>query len=284
MTSAVSNRAPVTLVLCSKDGASRLQPTLRHIAALSDRSDLQIILVDNGSTDQTQAMMRAFQADVAQTVVVECRRRGNSAGRNDAIAEATGEILLFIDDDCYVDRGFVDAWRQVFQDESIGFGTGMIKPFTPDQSTLGTRTDPEPATFDRGVFLPRGVVQGSNMAFRRQALETERFDETFGAGTPFAGEEWELALRLLRRGWRGVYSPLPVVWHDHGRDLGTAFQQLLYYDYGAGAVYRKSADYGLLNYRRVLAHDLWTAARRPARAVQIAKGALAYMKRRGANT
>ena len=78
------------------------------------------------------------------------------------------------------------------------------------------------------------------MAFRRQCLtDAGMFDDRFGAGTPFAGEEWEVAVRASYAGWTGGYFPEPTVAHDHGRFDNEAFVRGHYYDIGAGAVYAK---------------------------------------------
>jgi hypothetical protein len=116
----------------------------------------------------------------------------------------------------------------------------MITRFDPAQSMLGCNERMEEELIPVGGFTRRGLIQGSNMAFRRDCLEAIGiFDERFGAGTPLAGEEWDLALRASLAGWAGGYFPPPRVFHDHGRAGSTARERLLFYDYGGGAVYAK---------------------------------------------
>src|SRR5690349_16031681 len=116
----------VSLVLCTKNGGDRLKTCLSHIEDLRAPKSMQVILVDNGSTDNVSfgllkefSTRTRFQCEVTQTFVP-----GNSAGRNEAIALATGEILVFIDDDCYVAPSLITEWVNVFADTSIGFATG----------------------------------------------------------------------------------------------------------------------------------------------------------------
>lgn len=79
------------------------------------------------------------------------------------------------------------------------------------------------------------------MAFRRECLASAgEFDERFGAGTPFAGEEWEVSVRASFLGWKGGYFPGPKVSHDHRRDRSEARRRRIYYLFGAGGVYAKS--------------------------------------------
>lgn len=79
------------------------------------------------------------------------------------------------------------------------------------------------------------------MAFRHSALNgTGMFDPIFGAGAKFAGEEWELAIRLSLLGWKGIYTPAPTVWHHHGRKAEQAHALLRGYKIGEGAIYGKA--------------------------------------------
>jgi len=231
-----------TFVLCSKNGGARLKTCLARIEALAGPDDLQVVLVDNGSTDDSFAVMTAwaaksrFRAEAHQTFVP-----GNSAGRNVALEHATGDVIVFIDDDCYVEPAMVNDWLEVFAQADIGYGSGRILPFDESNSMVGCNVSTKTELIPAGRFLRRGLIQGSNMAFRRRCLQDSGwFDPRFGAGTRYAGEEWDVALRASFAGWSGGYFPRPTVAHDHGRSDVDARERLLFYDLGAGAVYAKS--------------------------------------------
>lgn len=259
----------VTFILCTKNGGDRLRTCLQHIEALEADSDLQLLLVDNGSTDQISFKIledfgkeTRFQCRVLQTLTP-----GNSAGRNVAMREAAGDLVIFTDDDCYVDRDLVTAWIRVFADyPEIGYASGMIRRHTAEQDTLGCIEYEGIKWVEARAFVPNGFIQGSNMAFRRECLvSVGEFDERFGAGTPFAGEEWEVALRVSFLGWKGGYFPDPKVSHDHRRDRSEARQRRIYYLFGAGGVYAKS----IYRYRgrnrltciRAFAREIWRSGR-----------------------
>ena len=233
----------VSINLCTKNGGSRLQACLEAIERLDVPSGTELLLVDNGSTDgRSYELLKDFGARTRfRCTVLQTFTPGNSAGRNLALRHATGELLLFIDDDCYVDRHFVRDWLAVFARHEIGYASGMVTPHDRRYSMMGCT---EQATEERvppGQFARRGLIQGSNMAFTRACLEAVGgFDERFGAGTPFAGEEWDVALRASAKGWAGGYFPQPRVAHDHRRTEDEGRERLLFYDYGAGAVYAKN--------------------------------------------
>ncbi|WOH57320.1 MULTISPECIES: glycosyltransferase family 2 protein [Bradyrhizobium] len=232
----------LSLILCSRNGSRTIKRCLDHIQAMDEAAEIEVVLIDNGSTDDTRAIMRSFcelHPNLWRTI--EETRPGNSAGRNSGIEHSSGEIVLFIDDDCYPEKAFAVAWKEIFNtNPDLGFGSGRIMPFDSSRSPIGCNTSATHEPLPPATFFRRGFVQGSNMAFRKQCLLMAGFfDDRFGAGTPFAGEEWDLALRASFAGWRGGYFPQPGVAHDHGRSEGDASVRGLYYDIGAGAVYAK---------------------------------------------
>ncbi len=236
--------AKTSMILCSKDGGERLLVCLDHLGRLVGPDDLEIILVDNGSTDDTSlACASAFtESSRFRCRLLQCTTPGNGAARNRAIDHATGDLLLFIDADCYVEPDFVTNWLAVFSMSDVGYASGRIMRFHPEHSMLGCKESRSEELIAARSFVRRGFIQGSNMAFRRTCLdeiEGGYFDERFGSGTPFAGEEWELALRASAAGFAGGYFAAPGVAHDHQRSGPAARARLLFYDYGAGAVYGK---------------------------------------------
>lgn len=234
----------VSLCLCTKNGSLRLQGCLEAIEQLdASPSELELLLVDNGSTDGgSYERLHSFGARTRfPCKVLQTFTPGNSAGRNLALRYAHGELLLFTDDDCYVERRFVREWLAVFSNERLGYASGMITPHDRRYSMLGCTEQAIEEPIPPRHFMRRGLIAGSNMAFTRACLdEVGGFDERFGAGTPFAGEEWDVALRASAKGWAGGYFPQPRVSHDHRRAEDESRQRLLFYDYGAGAVYAKN--------------------------------------------
>lgn len=234
----------VSLNLCTKNGGSRLQACLDAIERLDvAAADIELLLVDNGSTDgRSYELLQAFGATSRfRCRVLQTFTPGNSAGRNLALEHATAPLQLFIDDDCYVDPALVNDWRAVFARHDIGYASGMVVPHDRRYSMMGCTEKATEEFVPAGHFVRRGLIQGSNMAFTRACLDAIGcFDERFGAGTPFAGEEWDVALRASAKGWAGGYFPKPRVAHDHRRTEDEGRERLLFYDYGAGAVYAKN--------------------------------------------
>jgi glycosyltransferase involved in cell wall biosynthesis len=93
-----------SVIIATKDRATLLDGALASLAAQHSAPPMQVIVVDNGSTDDTKAVAEKHGATYVYEPVPN---RG--AARNRGIASATGEIVLFIDDDVVLPPGFIAA-------------------------------------------------------------------------------------------------------------------------------------------------------------------------------
>jgi glycosyltransferase involved in cell wall biosynthesis len=171
--------------------------------------DFELIVVDDGSTDQTAATVRAFTAD-RRVRVIEQSNRGPSAARNAGIALARGEYISMLDsDDVWLPRylevmatalesdraaslAYTDAW---VLDERTGRirRTTMMHYQRPPASP-----PPDPERFLR-LLLDRNFVFTS-VTVRRGVLETVGgFNEQL-----WTAEDWELWLRIVAAGHRAL--------------------------------------------------------------------------------
>jgi len=235
----------ISLIVCTRNRAAALAACLSRIAALVHAGPWEAVIVDNGSTDATAEVIRAFAAGAVFPVrYVRQPVPGLSNARNAGVAAAAGDLLLFTDDDCYVDAGLLDAAVAAFSDPVVGFVTGRVRLFDPEDAPVTVNESVEPLRFAAGRFLPAGAVKGANFGFRRTVLAqiAERgvpFDPLFGSGARFPAEDADAAQRAALAGWAGVYDPALVVWHHHGRKAGDLAPLYRDYDVGRGAFHAK---------------------------------------------
>lgn len=232
----------ISVVICTKNRSAALQRCLRAIFLIDFSGEWEIIVVDNGSSDstsQTISEMRQF-SPVPFVSMVEIRP-GNSAGRNAGIGVAKGDVVFFTDDDCIVKHDVLkEMWRAFSINPGLGYAGGRILRFDPQDYPISVMEETARIGIPPGRMVYPGLVQGSNMAFRRKVLaDLGGFDPAFGAGASFTGEEVELATRASLRGWHGGYFPGPTVYHNHGRDRAAAIKLARQYDFGIGACYGK---------------------------------------------
>lgn len=243
----------VTLIVCTRNRADKLAHCLACIGRMRPPFDWELLVVDNGSTDDTASVIKHFISNFPHP----CRylyvaEPGNGAGRNAAISLSHGEILAFTDDDCYVEKDFLEHVEMVFRDAAVGYMSGRINLFDPTDYPMTINESPLPVPICAGRIPGSGLIQGANFAVRRVALDDAGwFDPDFGAGARFAGEDWELAMRISVSGWSGGYFPEPAVWHHHGRKARDFPQHFKFYCLGEGALYAKGLLDAKLRWRVV---------------------------------
>ncbi|MCW5603559.1 MAG: glycosyltransferase family 2 protein [Burkholderiales bacterium] len=277
----------ISVVICTRNRGAALGDCLRSVFGIDYPGDWEIIVVDNGSGDDTPQVIdrMARLSPVPFRSLVELRP-GNSAGRNAAIGAARGDIVFFTDDDCIVRADVLGEVRRVFADRpDTGYAGGRILRFNPRDYPISVMEQEKAIDIRPGSVIYPGLVQGSNMAFRRRVLtDLGGFDPLFGAGAVFAGEEMELATRASLRGWRGGYFPGPTVYHNHGRDRAAALRLERQYDRGIGACYGKllcdarTRWIGLLTWCRRALKQLF---RHPSGLPRQLAGAISYARTRG---
>lgn len=236
----------LSLIICSKNRCEQLKTCLDYVSNNKPSFEWELLLVDNNSTDHTYRVMHDFMHDHDEIVAkyIFESKLGNGAGRNAAIRQCRGDIIAFTDDDCYVDENWLNNWFKVFKNKNIGYASGRIMLYDQEDYRVTINESMVGIDVSKKDLAPAGMVQGANMCFRKEAIiQAGMFDSDFGAGTPFSGEDWELAMRISADGWRGGYFPDPFVWHHHGRKADAADKLHIYYLIGEGALYAK----GMLN-------------------------------------
>jgi GT2 family glycosyltransferase len=259
----------VSLVICTRDRAAYLRACLAAVSAMRPAVAWELVLVDNGSSDDTPRVLAEFAAAAAFPVtLVREARPGLAAARNAGVAAARGALLVFTDDDCYPEPDFLDRWAEVFADPAVAFGAGRILLHDPDDYPITIRTDTVFTPIDPHGFIEPGLVQGANMAFRRDVVwAVGGFDPALGPGSVFNFEDLDMSSRAAAAGYAGGFFPGPVVRHHHRRRHPREVRALQRsYDRGRGAYFAS-----LLVRRqalRALAYHLRTSlAWKPAGAV-----------------
>ena len=233
----------LSLIICTRNRATQLAQTLKSVSTIRSRLNWELVVVDNGSTDRTNAVVAEFAAACdrpVQTIINQ--GRGVSCAKNVGWHLARSAIVACIDDDCYPAEDYLDSIFECFSNcPKLGFLGGRILLHDPTDRRITIQESLEPVSFPPGSFIRPGFIQGANAAYRRTALiEVGGFDPWFGAGALYSGDETELMARISAAGWHGAYDPKPVVYHHHGRKTANDEWRLMrWYDRGRGAYYAK---------------------------------------------
>ncbi|RZT52942.1 GT2 family glycosyltransferase [Sphingomonas sp. BK036] len=236
----------VSLLVCTRNRASSLASTLESVeraAAYADHLAVEIVLVDNGSIDDTPRRLAQWQAMQPFSVhLVHEPHPGLARARNTGLARCTGRIVAMTDDDCVLHENYFsalcDAFERVSRPAIIG---GRILLGNPADLPVTIKLEDHPMVAPSQGF-PGGFVMGANLAFTADVRRlTGCFDERFGAGAPFiAAEDTDFLFRAAGLGVAVLYDPRMVVDHHHGRrDVDDETRLLAGYSFGDGALYAK---------------------------------------------
>jgi glycosyltransferase involved in cell wall biosynthesis len=232
----------ISLIICTRNRCQQLGCCLQAVQAISFERPWELIVVDNGSTDETAALVDEFSRMASFPVVYVLEPKpGKSNGLNTALGVARGQILAFTDDDCYPASDFLSQTWSCFEDASLGYITGRIMLHDPADAPMAINESTTPLEFPGRSFIPLGAVGGGNMAFRRQALlDVSGFDPMLGPGSMFAAaEDLDVAGRASAVGWKGQYRPEIIVRHHHGRKGSQLALSRKFYGIGLGAYHMK---------------------------------------------
>jgi GT2 family glycosyltransferase len=219
---AAEDRLPgISVAVCAYNAASTLRECLQGALEL-EYPDFEVIVVDDGSTDDTAAIAREYGVRLASTA-----NRGLSAARNTAIEMATGEIVAYLDSDAYPDREWLTHLARAFLwSEHVGVGGPNIVPL--DAGTVERCVANAPGGPNHVLLTDTEAehIPGCNMAFRKKALEEiGGFDPLFR----IAGDDVDACWRLQDNGGTLGFSPGAMVWHHRrGSVKGYLKQQLNY--------------------------------------------------------
>jgi glycosyltransferase involved in cell wall biosynthesis len=249
--------ADLSVVICSLNGAAGVDRCLAALAAQQD-VELEVIVVDDGSTDGTSAVAAEHEVTVLRHEV----NRGLSAARNTGVRAATAPVVAFLDDDCEPSPGWAREVVGAYADGVIAVG-GPAVPCAPAGYMFGflQRNNPlAPLEMDLArsenllyrlyryaarqwsTAQPQGkreiyALLGANMSVRRAAAAVVAFDERFR----FGADDLDFSLQLRRRFPEGrlLLAPGAVVRHNFKSSLRDTLRRSRAYGRGGARLYRK---------------------------------------------
>lgn len=188
---------------------------VRSLAAQRDAPEFEVVVVVDGSTDGTAAALGCLDTP-CPLHVVEQGRQGAAAARNAGAARATGDVLLFLDDDMEADPALLAEHARSHQEGADAvLGHIPLHPASPDTIISRAVRQWTDARLERlcrpGARLEihdllTGQLSVSAALFERVG----RFDAAFTTGGAFGGEDLDFGLRLLEAGARVVFNPRAI--------------------------------------------------------------------------
>jgi glycosyltransferase involved in cell wall biosynthesis len=224
MTDAVADqsfdRPTVSVIIPAYNAAATLEPCIRSVLAQDYPSSLvEFIVVDNGSTDGTNAILSRYKD---QVIALTEPRRGAAAARNLGVRQASSEFVAFTDADCETAPSWLRSLIETAtEDRGAAFIGGPVKAHDAAHpiELFGERLFDHQAALERQRF-PYAIT--GNVLIRRDfLLRIGLFDARL-----LRGHDTELSYRaLFEHQARFAYSPKAVIYHRNPRHLLALFRE-----------------------------------------------------------
>jgi mycofactocin glycosyltransferase len=215
----------ISIVIPAYNRARELERCLRSLFMLDYPAHfLDIIVIDDASTDETCSMLRCMVQEAAARgletrVVCHKQRQGVGISRNTGAEAALHDLIAYLDSDCVAAPGWLRELVPAFQDERVAAVGGMIRAYDR-KSLLGRYEDVRSSLFmgmqPQQVRLegPLTYLPTANMLLRRTAWQ-----QLSGFAPMTQGEDVDFCRRLLMSGASMHYLPHGIVYHDYRTTL-----------------------------------------------------------------
>ncbi len=236
----VDRELQASVVIPAWNAADTLSIQLDALANQVNTPTFEVIVADNGSTDETGAVAMSFSDRLDLRVVDASARRGPSFARNAGAAAARADNILFCDADDQVHRGWVAAMTQALRENDLVTGPVLyVNELSAGGTPPGmpTRIPESPRLFLEQVPFAPSSNLGLGAALLR---EMGGFDCALNAA-----EDADLTIRAQLKGHRLSWAQGAVVFHLRRHSLGAAARQFFRYGYYNARVYRKLRGTGL---------------------------------------
>lgn len=230
-----------SLIICSRERPKLLLETVESVLR-GNQVPTEMVIVDQ-SANAHPVLSEMKTERCCEIRYLHSTSVGVGAGRNLGIASARYDILVFIDDDMFVEPDwFSQMVKAVVKAGPCNVVTGQVlsgDSEVPGGTAPSTKKDHQPAVY-RGRIGMDVLYTGNMGAFKSAFDKVGMFDERLGPGTAFpAAEDNDLGFRLLEQGYCICYVPDAVVYHRAWRSKSENLSLEWRYGVGRGAYYAK---------------------------------------------
>jgi cellulose synthase/poly-beta-1,6-N-acetylglucosamine synthase-like glycosyltransferase/peptidoglycan/xylan/chitin deacetylase (PgdA/CDA1 family) len=220
---------PVSVIVPAFNEAANIAATVHSLVA-SDYPYLEVIVVDDGSTDGTADIVRRMR--LPNVYVTSQENAGKPVALNTGIQLARGELLVLVDGDTVFQTNTIYNLVQGFADPRVGAIAGNTKVANRKgwlgqwqhlEYVIGFNLDRR--YFDVAACMP--TIPGAVGAFRAEVL-----DQVRGVSSETLAEDTDLTMAVLRAGWKVTYEEHAIAWTEAPSTLRILWRQRYRWCYG----------------------------------------------------
>jgi cellulose synthase/poly-beta-1,6-N-acetylglucosamine synthase-like glycosyltransferase/peptidoglycan/xylan/chitin deacetylase (PgdA/CDA1 family) len=231
----------VTVLIPAHNEESVIVQTITSVL-LSDLKALQIIVVNDGSTDKTGELLDSRFSQESRVRIIHQANRGKAAALSLAMSRADTEVVVTIDADTEIESDAISKLVRHFSDPTVGAVAGNVK--VGNRSRWLTRwqaleyitsQNMEKRAFDLLNCIT--VVPGALGAWRKKAIEAAG-----GITADTVAEDADLTIAIRRLGWRVTYDEEAIAWTEAPETAGQLIRQRFRWTFGTLQSFWKHAD------------------------------------------
>ncbi|GGK17886.1 bi-functional transferase/deacetylase [Pilimelia terevasa] len=221
--------APVSIIVPAYNEAAGIAAAVRSLAT-GDHPGIEVVVVDDGSTDDTAAIVRGLGLPNVRLVSVP--NGGKAAALNIGVDAARHDLIVMVDGDTVFEPESVRRLVQPFADPTVGGVSGNVKVgnrrgllarWQHIEYVMGFSLDRR--LYDVLQIMP--TVPGAIGAFRRQTLR-----QVGGVSDDTLAEDTDLTMAVTRAGWRVVYEESARAWTEVPTSVRQLWSQRYRWGYG----------------------------------------------------
>lgn len=222
-------RPPVSVIVPAYNEAKGIGNAVRSLAT-SDYPTVEVIVVDDGSTDGTAEVVRDLCLD--NVTVISKPNGGKPSALNTGIRHAKHDLIVMVDGDTVFEPGSIDELIKPFADPAVGAVSGNVK-IGNRRSLIAHWQHIEYVigfSLDRRMYDTLGcmpTVPGAIGAFRSAVLR-----DVGGVSDDTLAEDTDLTMSVCRAGWRVVYQDKARAWTEAPASLNQLWKQRYRWCYG----------------------------------------------------
>lgn len=232
----------ISIIVPVFNGENYIKKCLDSLCSQSyPESAYEIILVDNGSTDNGITIAKSYK--ISNLKILYEEKKSSYAARNKGIYAAVGDVIGFIDIDCIADNEWVKNAVHIFNaDPEVSYISGMIELFNKGDDVTAW------GIYDKNRFLNQesGIDKGSfktaNLFVRKSLFEEiGMFNSDF-----VSGEDINWTQRASKMGYKYVYCPDVKVYHPLRNSFSELAKKCYRVGFGKGQVAKRRKRYFFL--------------------------------------